>query len=305
MGVFISVIIPVYNDPNGLHDTVMALVRQNYEREKYEIIIVDNGSMDSTRKLAQSFQSTYQGRIQVEVEDKRQGSYAARNKGIKAARGSLLCFMDADVIAPPNYLSEISKYFEKVGNDYLGCNVKMILKRDTLAAKYNYINGFNVEASIRRDSYTPTCNLVGKRSAIAETGFFDDRLEGGGDFEFGKRAKTAGLQLSYANDIVLYHPTRCKYSALVTKAKRVGRGNAQLAHYYPNQYDFVYERHFNLKRFIPENPIKCYRRFKSEGFTMTLITAVVLSFYHLPIRAIAALACFREARRLRCMHIPE
>ena len=104
----ISIIIPVYNDNNGLNTTLRSLVKQEYPKSKYEIIIADNGSMDSTLKVSDIFQKKYPDLIKIISEKSIQGSYAARNKGIKIAMGSIIALIDADMTMSNDGLKKIT-----------------------------------------------------------------------------------------------------------------------------------------------------------------------------------------------------
>lgn len=304
MNIFVSVIIPVYNDTNGLNSTVNSLIEQDIDPTEYEIIIADNGSNDGTKELALEIQSRYPERVKVVHEDKIQGSYAARTKGLRIALGDLYCFLDADVTVEHDFLSKVVALFHNGPVDYLGCNVKMRLVKNTLAAKYNYIRGFGVRKAIEKDKYTPTCCLIIRCGVMEKVGNFDHRVEGGGDFEFGERVHEAGFYMDYAEDIIVYHPTRWKYSSLITKAKRVGRGNAELAHYYPDKYRYLYTRHFTIKKFLPRNPVSFHRRMKKEDIPVSWLAACLLGVYHLPIGMACAIAAHRRARELRSSASP-
>ena len=217
----VSIIIPVYNDPDGLDDTLSSLVIQDYPNDELEIIVVDNGSGDLTLEIAKNFERKYPKIINVEVEDQIQGSYAARNMGIKHAKGDILIFIDSNITVYQDYVSRVVQKFKNSSVDYLGCNVKMLKREKTIASKYNFLNGFNIKKAIENDHYTPTCNLSIKKRIINELGVFDERLEGGGDFEFGQRVYERGFELGYANEIILHHPTRHTYLSLIKKAQRV------------------------------------------------------------------------------------
>lgn len=296
---FVSVIIPVYNDPDGLRKTVESLLEQSCDPGAYEIIIADNGSNDDTLKTAMAFCHKSPETVKVVLEDRIRTSYGARNKGIEIARGTLIVFIDANVTTGSDYIQKVLARFQESDVDYLGCNVKMERIGDTLASVYNSLNGFNIRHSIQEEHYTPTCNLAVRREVIDAVGDFDSRLEGGGDFEFGERVYGAGFALGYAEDIVLHHPTRWRYSSLIRKAMRVGRGNAQMAYYYPQKYRYLYTRHFNPRKFLPRNPVLYYKRLSEEQIPVGVLSSIALSLYHIPLAVFIAVSCFREAMRLK------
>ncbi len=215
----LSVIIPVYNDPEGLETTVESLLDQTVD--DYEILVADNGSTDLTRKLAKAYAT--RDRVIHVVEDEIQGSYAARNAGIAAARGEILCFIDADMWVDSTWLERVQERIRSDEADYLGCNVEIVVDEETIFAEYNRENGFPVETYIAEENFAPTCCLVVRRSVIDAVGPFDKRLVSSGDAEFGKRVHRAGYEQAFAGDITMYHPARSSLLSLLQKQSRIGR----------------------------------------------------------------------------------
>jgi glycosyltransferase involved in cell wall biosynthesis len=106
----ISVIIPCYNTANYLGRCLESLLQQSMPCDKYEILLIDNGSMDHSLQIAQE----YVPRIRLLTENK-QGSYAARNRGLSAAEGRLIAFTDSDCAPGKDWLAEIAAVFEDSG----------------------------------------------------------------------------------------------------------------------------------------------------------------------------------------------
>ena len=75
---FVSVILPVYNGERYIKKCLESLMNQSYPKDKYEVIVIDNGSSDSTVEILKTITNS---QIQVLYESKR-GSYAARNTGV-------------------------------------------------------------------------------------------------------------------------------------------------------------------------------------------------------------------------------
>ena len=294
----VSIIIPVYNDPSGLEETLDCLVAQVFPKDQYEIIVVDNGSTDNTSEIGKKYADQFHDTIRFVLENKVQGSYAARNKGIEISLGKLLIFLDANVTVGSDYIQKVNDRFRKSNVDYLGCNVKMRIKQSSISSRYNFFHGFNIENSIQNENYTPTCNLIVKREVINKIGNFDSRLEGGGDFEFGERVTSAGFRLDYAEDIILYHPTRSSYKLLIEKAIRIGRGNAQMGFYYPQKYKYLINRHFYFQAFFPRNPTTYFSVMKDEKIAKRIFLSFLFSVYHIPAQLSSTIACLRKIRQL-------
>ena len=103
----VSIILPVYQGEATLKRAVLSVLEQKEER--WELLIVDNGSKDGSFEIAKNFSDE---RIQV-FQEKRKGVSFARNLGLDKARGKYLCFLDADDRLPPESLSARIDHFEK------------------------------------------------------------------------------------------------------------------------------------------------------------------------------------------------
>lgn len=233
----VSIIIPVYNDPEGLSDTLDSLTNQEYPADKYEILVVDNDSDDRTPEVARSY-AERSPNIIVLTEDEIQSSYAARNKGIEHATGQILAFVDADVKVDQHWLETGVDALNSRNLDYMGCRVDVFIPpgNETFAAKYNQRTDFPVERFIEVDNFAPTCALFVRKGVIEDVGVFDDNLISGGDFEFGNRVHAAGYSLGYESTVIVHHPARTTLKAIFKKSYRVGIGSAQLAHQYPDRF---------------------------------------------------------------------
>ncbi|HSG67578.1 MAG TPA: glycosyltransferase family 2 protein, partial [Bacteroidales bacterium] len=96
----VSIIIPAYNEETGIQGTLEKLVSGGYH-EKYEIIVVDDGSTDSTREISESFP------VKVISHTVNKGYGAALKTGIRKSAGSKVVFMDSDGQHDPAYLDEL------------------------------------------------------------------------------------------------------------------------------------------------------------------------------------------------------
>lgn len=102
----ISVIIPTLNEEKVLYDCLQSLQQLDYPKDALEIIIVDNGSTDGTRKIAGNFNTTVHKIPNITVA-------GLRNFGALQANGELLAFIDADCTVAPNWLRQACKYYDR------------------------------------------------------------------------------------------------------------------------------------------------------------------------------------------------
>src|ERR1043165_1662610 len=93
-GTVISVILCTYNRSRLLSDAVSSLASQSLDNSKYEIVIVDNASTDSTSRTLEDLQSRFQQPVIVCVREARQGLDYARNTGLHHARGKYVAYFD-------------------------------------------------------------------------------------------------------------------------------------------------------------------------------------------------------------------
>ena len=229
----VSCIIPVYNDAVGVGNTLQSLSQQNLIG--YDVLTVDNGSTDDTRRVINKYAKSNDN-VHLLVEDSIQGSYAARNKGIKHAQTDVLAFLDADETVDEDWLETAVEAMSEQGVDYLGCNVELTTSEDTLVGRYNAHTGFPVKQYLEQEHYAPTCALLVRREVFDDLGLFDARLISGGDREFGDRVHEAGYEQGYTEAATVHHPARVTFSSLAKKNIRVGRGFCQKQRYYPHRY---------------------------------------------------------------------
>ena len=102
---FISVVIPAYNEERCLGRCLQALRAQSYPVSRFEIIVVDNGSTDATADIARRFGACI-------VPEPRKGVARARQTGFEAARGEIIASTDADTTVPVFWLARIAAHFE-------------------------------------------------------------------------------------------------------------------------------------------------------------------------------------------------
>ena len=98
---FISVVVPVYNEADDIEELILSLLALDYPADRHEIIIIDNGSTDNTLQIIKKYPVTL-----LEEREKR-GASAARNKGIRQAKGEIIAFIDADCVATSDWLKKL------------------------------------------------------------------------------------------------------------------------------------------------------------------------------------------------------
>ena len=225
----LSVIIPVYNDSSGIDATLRSVTGQDHT--DYEVIPVDNHSDDETPAIIRRWAHRCPDRVRPAAEHETQSSYAARNTGIRAARGDVLVFLDANMTAPPDWLSQIDAAFTTSEVDYLGYEIEVYLPEGehSFWGWYDTVMGLPARYHYETKHFAPTAALAARRTVFERVGLFDATAASGGDKAFGQRVHRAtDLTMGFRGDIRVFHPARTTFAAHCNKAVRVGRGMARL-----------------------------------------------------------------------------
>jgi GT2 family glycosyltransferase len=219
----ISVIIPHLNQPDGLEACLIGLDAQTLDRDLFEVIVVDNGSLAHPVEVV----ARHSG-VRL-LQEGRPGPGPARNTGVTAARGEILAFIDADCRADPNWLHSIQTALaSSAPGTVLGGDVRIWRSGgDGLNAieAYESVFAYRFKLYIERHGYAGTGNLAMFRRDFEATGPFDGILVAE-DVEWGRRARAAGLRFRYIPKMVVFHPARGSLQELYAKWDR------QILHYW-------------------------------------------------------------------------
>ncbi len=218
----ISVIVPVFNDPDGLTRCLRALRAQTHPQHKLQIIVADNGSHVDIKACVDNF-----AHVELVIETK-PGSYAARNRALQVAEGTLLAFTDADCQPHPEWLANAAAALEFGALDaVVGGDVELFAldpHATTWTELYELSLGFPQRFYVEQRKYTVTANLVTTRRVFDRVGPFDAGLKSAGDKEWCGRAARAGFPILFAEDAVVRHPARREFAQLVGKKLRQASG---------------------------------------------------------------------------------
>lgn len=124
----VSIIIPVYNAGKYLEDCIKSILSQSYKN--WEMILVDDGSTDSSDEICDKYAAKYQNIITIHKQNG--GVSSARNAGIKQAQGDWLYFCDADDILFEDALEILTKNFDKIVDCTMGGYIRINEKGNIL-----------------------------------------------------------------------------------------------------------------------------------------------------------------------------
>ncbi len=214
----ISIIIPSYNRAEFLKEAIQSVLDQNYfaagsETNPFELLVIDDGSSDSTKAVVESFPSPV-----VYFYQNHKGVSAARNLGIKLSQGSYVAFLDSDDLWKPDKITVQMSLMKSLPQTKV-CYTEEIWIRNSVFVnpkkKHKKYSGWIFEKVL------PLCLLslssaLFCRSVFREAGTFDEDLPACEDYDFGIR-------------VALRYPIH-----LITKPLIVKRGGHpdQLSHKY-------------------------------------------------------------------------
>ncbi|OJX30065.1 MAG: hypothetical protein BGO86_05860 [Chryseobacterium sp. 36-9] len=242
--ILVSVIIPTYKDWDRLKLCLDALYSQSYDQEQFEILVVNNDPNDS---FNQNF--AFLNKNVTFLDEKKTGSYAARNKALTVATGKYVGFTDSDCIPDKNWIKNAVKIFEnKPEVDRIGGKIKLFYpnKNVSIADLYDETYAFPQKDYVE-GGFAVTGNLF-VRMKVLDNNYFDEELESGGDLKWGLNSTKKGFSIVYSPDVLINHPTRSTVEELVRKMKRVGKGLRKASNA-GKQYSSLHLMLFYLKNF--------------------------------------------------------
>jgi cellulose synthase/poly-beta-1,6-N-acetylglucosamine synthase-like glycosyltransferase len=199
----VSVIIPAFNAAGHIVAALESVFAQSFT--DYEVILVNDGSPD-TEQLEQAIQP-YVSRI-IYLTQQNAGPSAARNLGIRHARGEWLAFLDSDDAWLPHYLAEQLRFLrEDPALDMVYCNA--ILAGDANAAGKTFmqlcpsIGPVTFESLLVEQTQVITSGTVVRRQKITAAGLFDEDLRCSEDHDLWLRVVYAGGKIAYQRQTLL------------------------------------------------------------------------------------------------------
>jgi glycosyltransferase involved in cell wall biosynthesis len=199
-----SVIVPFFNEESYIEQCVQALVNQDFKKDEYELIFVDNNSSDKSSEIIQQFPEI------ILLSEEKKGAYAARNKGLEVAKGYIIAFTDADCRVEKDWLTNIYEGMNKtdaaivLGKTGFPSDSSYLLRffedYDNAKAEYvlNYCENYYI--------YAYGGNMAVKTEVFQKIGFFKEWLRGG-DVELVQRylSRYPNAKVTYLSGMKILH----------------------------------------------------------------------------------------------------
>jgi cellulose synthase/poly-beta-1,6-N-acetylglucosamine synthase-like glycosyltransferase len=198
----VSIILPVYNDQDTIAESLRTLMNQSYKN--LEIIIVNDGSTDSTRALAQEI-TNGDSRVKI-VDIDHSGTSYAKNSGFNLSRGPIIFFAEGDALYADDYvLKSVNCIHEdpKVGGVCVLGGIWEV--RETFVTRCIDAENQIKHSLIHRGKMEPYFAWVFTRETLEKVGLYDVKLKQAEDRDLFARVKEAGYEIGVVEGVHWRH----------------------------------------------------------------------------------------------------
>jgi len=230
----VSIVIPVKDRADDLHNCLTSLKELEYPQEKIEVVVVDDGSTDNTPSVAREL-----GAVLVESGAVAGGPALARNKGAEVASGEILAFIDSDCTASTQWLMELLPVFADedvaaVGGWVDGMYTESALDRYEAVMSSLNLGRREMSGGAGGDTfYLPSCNLLMRKEVFDSAGGFRPELHVGEDVDLTWRLRDAGWKIVYLPRGTVFHAHRSKLWPFMKRRFDYGTSEGLLQQLHP------------------------------------------------------------------------
>ncbi len=231
---FVSIIIPVYNEAKIINKSVASLLKLNYS--DYEIILVNDGSTDNTKQVAESMVGYQKGKfcdVKISLVNKPNGGKAtALNAGIQVSKGDYILCMDGDSVLSADSLKLAVRHFTNPKIGAVAGNVKVLNRGKFITdlQALEYVEGLNMARSAQ--SFARLVNIIPgpiglfRKEAVSKAGFYaDDTFSEDADLTL--RILADGWKIYYEPNSISYTEAPETLQQLLKQRYRWTRGIIQ------------------------------------------------------------------------------
>jgi len=223
----ISIVIPAYNVESTIGACLDALIAQ--ATPDTEIIVVDDGSTDTTRAVAEA-------KGVCVITQANRGAAAARNTGVQHARGEIVLFIDADSVPDAHWLAKLSAPF--ADTKVVGASGQKKTRQKNLWARYiqaEYDYRYDRLAAHRTIDFIDSSTAAYRRDIFLANGGFDPTLLDAEDVEFSFRLAERGYSMILVRDAIVWHTHPASLSEFLRRKYRYALWRARVYARFPHK----------------------------------------------------------------------
>jgi len=223
---FVSIIIPSHNRPKCLQQCLAAITELDYARDKFEVIVVDDGSSTQLDPIVDLFSAKINLHL---LKQEHAGPARARNRGVKQAKGEFLAFTDDDCRPTPGWLATLMNFLAIKPDSMIGGEILNALPGNSFSsasqALVSYLYFYYNKNSKEAHFFTANNIALSKKCFLAVGGFDQEwGIAAAEDREFCDRWLLSGYQMTYAPEAVIYHAHPMSLTGFWDQQFNYGRG---------------------------------------------------------------------------------
>jgi cellulose synthase/poly-beta-1,6-N-acetylglucosamine synthase-like glycosyltransferase len=225
-----SIVVPVKDEEKVVGRLVESLLKVDYPREKLEIVLVEDGSVDGTRGICVDYVERFPAEVSLLRQPVSSGKPSALNYALKHVRGEIVAVFDADSVPSSDIFKKAAEYFECSSAAAVQGQMRSINGQESMLAKF-----VSYEESVRYGTYlngkdvlslfvplTGSCYFVRKSVLDAVGGWDGDSLSE--DMELSAKLIGDGHRIRYASDLVSWQENPSNLGQLFRQRVRWFRG---------------------------------------------------------------------------------
>lgn len=289
---FVSIVIPVLNGERYINQCISSLRGQDYSKDHFEVIVVDNGSTDNSVKLLKSLN------IPVFFRKER-GRSKALNLGVKNAKGEIICTIDISCVAEPDFIENVVLSFN---DEHVGCvagEIKLLTDQNSKIIEFQNRNNYMspMHAKNRKNipylPYADGANASFRKEVFERIGLFDEDFFKAADVEICYRMLIlTDYKIVFNEDAIVFEPGEQTLFDLLKQRFRIATGKSILERKYKEL--FKLSEKYSIKKSYWQfySVIKSFVKFIEFNLQGVLIKETRTKAYDMNIRYLMLLSEF-------------
>lgn len=225
MDCLFSIVIPTHDRPRQLRVCLAALGAVDYPRERFEVIVANDGGDVPPDELVRDLGA----RMSLQIfSQPNLGPSAARNAAVARSRGRFLVFTDDDCVPPPDWLTRLEAAVKRSPNALVGGRTINLLADNPYSTASHllleYVYDYYSDSALADRRFFASNHFALPAEGFARICGFDETFRAAEDREFCRRWVASGGMLAYDPDVVMYHAHESGLLTLPRQHFRYGRG---------------------------------------------------------------------------------